>query len=1379
VSGASGTCPFQAQEASAGSKHPKKNAAAACPVRAAAAVAEGSSNPAAGSNGLKIRLSELPEVPQVLLSDNTLADLTYIKTWPGRTPLSAEDIVVVKGAWNRTLGFKDATMEAMVYRWTFLDPEIYDLLRPKFDELPHDMLQMIDKSARALDMRTEVHHRESYTAGFPACVTRDFGDDPADIMSHYTLMGVRPKHWALLKEAFLFAMRTHNPYLYKDHDGADLDQGEDGAIARFFHIHIVQKAHGVLQKLIDTLQSPEAVTVQQQAVALRSMIEVGGEFYKRLLSKYPELCDYFSNSDMDHLAHHLQQTLAVVGTAGVGLRDAMAVLSKLAAVHREAMIPPDAFPKVGDVLKETLNSRFEMPKGIMDIWVFTYMYCATVISAPMAVEERLYADAEEFFTVLAAEGEWGSSRLDARLSQVRSEIGLCGTYRHTAEELQAGARQAWRNAPKCIGRIAWDTLIVRDCRQATSAPQIFKECQEHLRLAANNGIVQSLMTIFPPKKPNERWGPRFWNTQFCRYAGYRQDDGSVLGDPANVDFTEMVMDRFGWKPPARRTRFDPLPQIVQLPGQDPQICEIPRELFCEIPITHPRYSKFARLGLKWTSLPCINNFNLRIGGVDYPCCPFNGWFVDLEIARNLVERYDIGTDVAKICGFDTTSNSSGWRSMVLQTVSAAVTHSFQKKKFSIVDHYTVSTQFLTHVDREKGCGREVPAQWSWIGGFAGVHCPVWHYEMRDFYLRPQYHYNCDKWVVEEVATAPKEDTSPASSGSKEEDDPRKVLILYASTTGSAQQYAQAMARELGLAYRPRVKDLNSFDEETAKRHTHILCFVATFNDGEAPLNGRRFPDAMLSTLVNEKTQKPVKYAVMALGSSIYPRFCEFGKKVEKVLGAAGATRFVSTVLADDCKDQAADFRKFLAAVRNELEPRPVPPHVVEPVLNVSLGCIAPPAEAEVKEVKGHVRAEVVSSEQLLDSSSADRSTRKICVDISRCDGMSYRTGGHLSVLPCNPHDEVVELAFELGIPEERIHAKIDAVMVEGEDRYPADLGFQATTLYYTLRWQLDITVRPGNAMRILGMVRDAGGMTADEYNEFAQQDSHEVAARFWWVSRMLRAFPQAKGKITLATLFTFLSTQAPRLYSVASSDLVSPSVVELCVGLVSIDGNRGLASGYLHSLEVGSSVWVSTTHCSSFGLPDSLEAPVIMVGTGTGVAPFVGFLQERMHLGCSARNCGKAQLFSGSRCKGEMLHAKLFREALAANALTTFDVSLSREPGEERRHVTDGLCSAAHVVWELLQRPDCHYYVCGDGRMADTAYHALLSAIVQGGQMSRAKAKAFMDGMRAQGRYHLDVWGVITHGKASGHRRKSHNKAQAWLKMIQDKSESDEEPPSM
>mmetsp|Transcript_84594 Transcript_84594/g.217977 ORF Transcript_84594/g.217977 Transcript_84594/m.217977 type:complete len:1162 (+) Transcript_84594:51-3536(+) len=1132
VSGQVGECPVKAQKRVSIEERASTMAAAAAAGQA--------------KKGIKIMLSDLAPSPEVMPSQMTLDDLDCISALPTRPVLSEQDIVTVKGAWNRTLAWRDMTMEALVYRWILLDPEVYNTIQVKFDEVGHDLFTIIDLSVRALDPSTEVPHRESYTAGFPACITRDFDNSaPSDIMTHYTLLGIRPKHWITLKDAFMFVMKTHNPYCYKEHDGTDLEKGDDGAIARFFHIHIVHKAHVIIQHLIDRLRSDDARVVQSQAHMLKHVPDIGQEFYKRLLSKFPELTDYFVKTDMDHLAQHLTQTLAVVGTAGVGLRDAMPVLMKLAHVHQEAMVPTDSFGKVGEVLVEVLGANFELKKDHVDVWCFAYMYCATVISAPMGVEERLYADAEEFFTQIAKEQEWSEAVLSTRLSQVRSEISSTGTYRHTTEELQLGARLSWRNAPKCIGRIAWDTLLIRDCRHVNTTANVFEECKEHLRVAANGGIIQSTMTVFAPRKANEQWGMRFWNTQFCRYAGYKQPDGSVLGDPANVEFTEMAMNRFGWKgpPKAKRTKFDPLPQILQLPGKDPVMCEFPRELYAEIPLTHPKYPKFAKLGLKWTSLPCINNFTMSLGGVDYPCCPFNGWFCDLEIARNLVERYDVGPDVAKVCGFDTSTNSTGWRSMVIQVVAAAVTHSFHQKKFSVVDHYTLSTQFLTHVDRERSCGREVPAQWSWIGGFAGVHCPVWHYEMRDFYVRPQYKYNCDKWVVELMDESVEESGGANVNRLNDEEDDRTVLILYASTTGSSQQFAQAMARELGLGYHPQVMELNRVDEKIVQNFTHVVCFVATFNNGVAPLNGDRFPDTLPFKFVYGRTGKPIRYAIMALGSTVYPRFCGFGKKVDKTLEAAGGKRFVATILADECLDQAADFRRFLAGIRNELEPRPAPPGAVAPELQVTLG--EPQADAkhvDCDDIRAHVRAKVSVSDVLLRNSTSDRSTRKICIDISGCEGMSYRTGGHLSVLPCNPHEEILKLAAELDISEAQLYAPLKAEMVEGEKRYPADLGFAAQTLYETLKWHLDIGVRSGNLERTLRLVRDAGGMTQEEYVELMTQDKEHLAGDYWWLANVLQAFPKARGKIALGTLFTTLPPQHPRLYSIASSNLVSPSV---------------------------------------------------------------------------------------------------------------------------------------------------------------------------------------------------------------------------------------------
>ena len=144
-----------------------------------------------------------------------------------------------------------------------------------------------------------------------------------------------------------------------------------------------------------------------------------------------------------------------------------------------------------------------------------------------------------------------------------------GTYTHTYEELAYGTQVAWRNASKCVGRIAWNNMVVRDRRHVSEPDEMFRELQEHAQFAANGGNLQITMTVFRPKLPKERWGPRIWNSQLFRYAAYTQPDGSILGDPANLDLTNAII-KLGWEPPQLPTEYDILPLVIEVPGQAPR-----------------------------------------------------------------------------------------------------------------------------------------------------------------------------------------------------------------------------------------------------------------------------------------------------------------------------------------------------------------------------------------------------------------------------------------------------------------------------------------------------------------------------------------------------------------------------------------------------------------------------------------------------------------------------------------------------------------------------------------------------------------------------------------------------------------------------------------
>jgi nitric-oxide synthase len=259
-------------------------------------------------------------------------------------------------------------------------------------------------------------------------------------------------------------------------------------------------------------------------------------------------------------------------------------------------------------------------------------------------------EAERFIRLFHAEHPTDGG-MHARLRDVARDITRHGTYAHTFEELQFGARVAWRNSNRCIGRLYWQSLRVRDRRDVTGAEGVALECVAHLREATGDGRIRPTITVFPPDRPGHP-APRVLNEQLIRYAGHRTRKGSIIGDPRQIEFTAMARG-LGWH--GGLGRFDVLPLIIDPGRGEPLLCNLPGDAVLEVPITHPVYSWFADLGLRWHAVPAISGMCLEIGGVCYPCAPFNGWYMGAEIgARNLADtdRYDQLPVVAERLGLD-------------------------------------------------------------------------------------------------------------------------------------------------------------------------------------------------------------------------------------------------------------------------------------------------------------------------------------------------------------------------------------------------------------------------------------------------------------------------------------------------------------------------------------------------------------------------------------------------------------------------------------------------------------------------------------------------------------------------------------------------------
>ncbi len=357
--------------------------------------------------------------------------------------------------------------------------------------------------------------------------------------------------------------------------------------------------------------------------------------------------------------------------------------------------------------------------------------------------DGLLISAHRFITLFCAENgpENGTVSPDLRLRQVRREIESTGTYRHTTAELVFGARVAWRNSARCIGRLYWQSLQVRDCREVSTAAELAAESVRHLYEATNGGRIRPGITVFAPDAPG-RPGPRILNSQLIRYAGYPTASGSVLGDPANTELTRLARD-LGWSGPPAPGRFDLLPLMISEAGGPITLHELPAAAVLEVAIEHPDFAWFADLGLRWHAVPAISDMYLDIGGICYPAAPFNGWYMGTEIgSRNFGDRgrYDQLPVIAARMGLSTVSDRTLWKDRAMTELNLAVLHSFSQAGVTIADHHTESARFLQHLEREARHGRACPADWSWIvPPAASSATPVFHRYYQDFDQTPNFY----------------------------------------------------------------------------------------------------------------------------------------------------------------------------------------------------------------------------------------------------------------------------------------------------------------------------------------------------------------------------------------------------------------------------------------------------------------------------------------------------------------------------------------------------------------------------------------------------------------------------------------------------------------
>eukprot|EP00049_Salpingoeca_infusionum_P024193 m.15126 g.15126 ORF g.15126 m.15126 type:complete len:1008 (-) comp6516_c0_seq2:324-3347(-) len=514
---------------------------------------------------------------------------------------------------------------------------------------------------------------------------------------------------------------------------------------------------------------------------------------------------------------------------------------------------------------------------------------------------------EEAEKLLAA-FEWPHARRQKRMQQIKKEVQVHGTYTHTQEELELGARLAWRLAPRCISRAVSHSLQVLDCRAAKTPQDMFESIVRHLCECYSLGAISPLISVFPPKQMGQR-GFRVWNHQLLGFAGWRLDDGTIIGDPNNIQLTSMCVGH-GWKSP-KPHNFCILPLLVEAPGYPPQVFELPQHVRYLVDIAHEEYAALEELELQWYAIPALSSLCLDLGGLYYSCAPFNGWYMGTEIARDLLDtqRYNLIPRLQSALQLPTRS-SALHRDHVQLILNQAILQSFEKAGVTIQDHHSASDSFIRFMKHEVETRGYCPADWVWLVPPAGGSTTkVFHQEMINFFCTPCYRAQQPAWVGAPRQTAEaskraryqwkrlrwtilsRRDTINHLREKRRLSKPTvtqaPICIAYGSETGVTSSLAMRLKSMLPPEACVHVVHMNDFALDAfqnAEEDPILVILTSTYGFGLPPTNAKSFLDTVhkhASALKKCRT----RFVVFGVGSTKYPdTFCKFAHVVDQELG---------------------------------------------------------------------------------------------------------------------------------------------------------------------------------------------------------------------------------------------------------------------------------------------------------------------------------------------------------------------------------------------------------------------------------------------------------------------------------------------------------------
>jgi sulfite reductase (NADPH) flavoprotein alpha-component len=549
----------------------------------------------------------------------------------------------------------------------------------------------------------------------------------------------------------------------------------------------------------------------------------------------------------------------------------------------------------------------------------------------------------------------------------------------------------------------------------------------------------------------------------------------------------------------------------------------------------------------------------------------------------------------------------------------------------------------------------------------------------------------------------------------------RANIYFGTETGNCEALAKQTAKLLqSRGFESEAINLSKISSGALTAETYALLIISTFGDGDPPESAKTFCNELQAP--DHPRLPQLQYSVLALGDKNYERFCQCGKDIDNRLEALGGQRIYQRVDCDvDYEAAAEGWRNGVSTVLEaapkkpaksgaELLPRSAPPKPAP--------AKAATAEETVYDRK-HPFLARLSTNRLLTGPGSAKETRHFEISLNGSN-LSYTAGDALGIVPCNCPELVEQI--------------LRALNCDGEEAVPGPDGNEAP-LHKALLEFYEITKIPSGLLRCVAE-RSADPSLRELLEPVAADRLKGFLGQREIVDLLLE---HSSSKISATEFVSYLKKLAPRLYSIASSPAAHGSSVHLTISIVRYETNgrrrKGVCSTFLAD-RVHQNVGTFVHRSQHFRLPADPAKPVIMVGPGTGIAPFRGFLYEREAVAATGPNW----LFFGDQKESTdfLYHDELIRFK-KNGVLTRFNTAFSRDQAQ-KIYVQQRMLENGGELWAWLEA-GAHFYVCGDAqRMAKDVDEALRTIIEQAGNKSAEEAAAYVKQLKAEHRYQRDVY---------------------------------------